>query len=89
MGTRIYCPLHPQKELIDILVFDMILSAHDTAVRQSTLPSAQGHHATSASTYLHFHGHALLSSLRVLRRTADNAPDRTLDFLYLYALSGN
>lgn len=30
-------------------------SAHDTAVRQSTLPSQRGHHATSASAYLHFH----------------------------------
>lgn len=47
----------------DICLFGMFLSAHDTTVRQSTLPSEQGHHATSASTYPHFHWHALLSSL--------------------------
>lgn len=43
---------------------------HDQAVRQSTLPSERGHHATSAPTYLHFHWRAPLSSLWVPRWTA-------------------
>jgi len=63
-------------------MFDLTLFAHDTTVHQSTLHSEQGHHATSASSYLHFHGHALLSSPCVLQWTA-TIPLSAFVFFYL------
>lgn len=45
-------------------------SAHDTVVRQSTLPSQRGRHATSAPAYLHFHCHVPYSSASLRRDSA-------------------
>lgn len=68
MGSFSFTCLERVKEVLRPR--DLLLSAHDSAVRQSTLPSERGHHATSASTYLDFRWHALLSCASLDRDSA-------------------